>query len=114
MIKRNPVFHVLVSFAHIILHMKVFYHAISKGDKKMKRSDLRLKDVININSGKKLGYIEDIEIDPDEGKIRAFIVPSSENFLVRLFSKNKDITVNWEDIDLIGEDVILVNLKDLK
>jgi len=78
----------------------------------MKRSDLRLKDVIDINRGKRLGYIEDIEIDPEEGKIKAFIVPANENFLVRIFSKNKDVTINWDDINIIGEDVILVDLDD--
>ena len=79
----------------------------------MKRSELRLKDVIDINKGKKLGYIEDIEIDPEEGKIQAFIVPNNENFLIKIFTKNNEVTINWDDITQIGEDVILVDLEDV-
>ncbi|MFW6256794.1 MAG: YlmC/YmxH family sporulation protein [Bacillota bacterium] len=77
----------------------------------MKRSELRLKEVININNGQKLGYIEDIDIDVSGGKITAVILPENENFIYRLFSSNKDIVINWENIKVIGDDVVLVDLK---
>ncbi len=79
----------------------------------MKKSELRMKDVIDINRGKRLGYIEDVEFDVKAGKIKAIILPADDNFLIRFFSKKKDIIIGWDDISLIGEDVILVNIKDI-
>ncbi|MFW5976377.1 MAG: YlmC/YmxH family sporulation protein [Bacillota bacterium] len=79
----------------------------------VKRSKLKLKDVIDVNKGKKLGYIEDVDIDLNTGKIKAVIIPSNENVFLRLFSKKEDIQINWDEIDKIGEDVILVNMNDV-
>ncbi|MFW5998239.1 MAG: YlmC/YmxH family sporulation protein [bacterium] len=79
----------------------------------VKRSQLKLKDVIDVNRGKRVGYIEDVDIDLNTGKIKAFIIPSTKNIFLRLFSQTEDIEIQWEDIDKIGEDVILVNLKNV-
>ena len=75
----------------------------------MKRSELRIKEVINLNNGKKLGYIEDIDIDVEKGKIKAVILPGSENFLINFFSKKQDVIIDWEKIKVIGEDTVLVD-----
>ncbi len=79
----------------------------------MKKSELRLKDVVDINRGKKLGYIDDVDIDIKAGKIKAVILPSYDNFLIRLFSRKKDTVIEWNDIKIIGEDVVLVDLKEV-
>ena len=75
----------------------------------MKRSELRIKEVINLNNGKKLGYIEDIDIDVEKGEIKAVILPGSDNFLIRFFSKKQDVVLDWEKIKVIGEDTVLVD-----
>ncbi|MFW6238058.1 MAG: YlmC/YmxH family sporulation protein [Halanaerobiales bacterium] len=75
----------------------------------MKESEIMLKDVIDINTGRKLGYIDDVEVDPDKGRIKAVIIPSSHYKLLKLFSREQDVVIGWEDIETIGEDVILVN-----
>ncbi|MFW5995712.1 MAG: YlmC/YmxH family sporulation protein [Halanaerobiaceae bacterium] len=75
----------------------------------MKESEIMLKDVIDINTGRKLGYIDDVELDPDKGRIRAIIIPSSHYKLLRLFSREQDVVIRWDDIKTIGEDVILVD-----
>jgi crossover junction endodeoxyribonuclease RuvC len=80
---------------------------------KMIKSQLRLKDVIDINKGKKVGYIEDVDIDLDSGNIKAIIIPSTDNVFLRLFSKKEDIVIKWNEINKIGEDVILVDLKNV-
>ncbi len=75
----------------------------------MKKSELTMKDVIDVSTGKKLGFINDVEIDIDQGKIRAIIVPSHQNRVFSFFSKKQDLTIDWKDIQKIGEDVILVS-----
>lgn len=77
----------------------------------LKNSELKMKDVIDINRGKKLGFIDDVDIELDEGRIKAFIIPAHNNRLLRFFSKKQDIVIGWDEIKKIGEDVILVDLK---
>ena len=79
----------------------------------VKESNLKMKDVIDINRGKKIGYIDDVDIDLDGGSIKAVIIPSSSNIFYRLFSKKEDIVIKWNEINKIGEDVILVDLKNV-
>lgn len=73
----------------------------------LKTSDLKLKEVINVLDGKRLGTITDIEIDVDAGKLTAIVVPGAGRFL-GLFGRNDDIVIPWEKIKKIGFDVILV------
>lgn len=70
-------------------------------------SDLKLKEVINIVDGKRLGGITDIEIDVENGKLTAIVVPGNGRFL-GLFGRNEDVIIPWEKINKIGFDVILV------
>ncbi|EAX47055.1 PRC-barrel domain protein [Thermosinus carboxydivorans Nor1] len=73
----------------------------------LKTSDLKLKEVINVGDGKRLGTITDIEIDIETGRLTAIVVPGPGKFL-RLFGRNDDIVIPWEKIHKIGMDVILV------
>lgn len=75
----------------------------------VKISELRLRDVINIADGKRLGLIKDIDIDLDTGRIKAIILPGN-NRPFSLFSRNDELIVSWEKIVRIGVDVILVDL----
>lgn len=70
-------------------------------------SDLKLKEVINVIDGKRLGTITDIEIDVESGKLTAIVVPGAGKFL-GLFGRNEDIVIPWDKINKIGFDVILV------
>ncbi|MEJ6950926.1 YlmC/YmxH family sporulation protein [Natronospora cellulosivora (SeqCode)] len=81
----------------------------------LKNSELRMKDVIDIDRGKKLGFIDDVDIELNNGQIKAFIVPAHQNKLFSFFSKKNDIIISWKEIKKIGEDVILVELdRDLE
>ncbi|EOD01272.1 YlmC/YmxH family sporulation protein [Caldisalinibacter kiritimatiensis] len=75
----------------------------------VKTSDLKEKEVINIKDGTRLGMIVDIDVDLNEGKINAIILPSLEKGF-RIFNKNDDIVIKWDNIIKIGSDVILVDL----
>lgn len=73
----------------------------------VKISELRQREVININDGRRLGIVYDVEIDMEKGTIDAIIIPGTGR-VFGLFSKESDIVVNWENIKKIGMDVILV------
>ena len=45
-----------------------------------KTSELRAREVICVNDGRKLGLVTDLEIDLETGKIRALVVPGKEGF----------------------------------
>lgn len=75
----------------------------------LRLSDLRQRDVINVVDGRRLGFIDDVEID-DEGQITALILPGPPR-LFGLLGRDRDLVVPWERVLRIGEDVILVELR---
>jgi YlmC/YmxH family sporulation protein len=79
----------------------------------IKISDLRARDVINVLDGKKLGNIIDIDLDLDNGKVVALVLPGrTKGFSI--FSRREEVTVPWNKIVRIGRDVILVEVPVIK
>ena len=68
---------------------------------------LREKDVINVCDGKKIGFICDLLIDIDCGRIEAIFV--SEHFF-GFAAQKSPVKIPWEKISCVGADTILVNL----
>lgn len=77
----------------------------------LKLSDIKDKDVINLNNGARLGYIYDFEVDVDKGSLVAIVIPGDSK-MISFFSKTSDIIIPWNKIIKIGADAILVNIKD--
>ena len=69
-------------------------------------SELREKDVIDVCTGRRVGYLGDLEITP-EGKIAAVLV--SPRFLG---SPKTFVRIPWNEICCIGEDTILVKVPE--
>ncbi len=68
---------------------------------------LEKKEVVNVETGERLGYICDAEIDIDCGQIKYFIVPVSHNsFSLKPCEKRK---FSFSDICKIGDDIILIS-----
>ncbi|MDD3852254.1 MAG: YlmC/YmxH family sporulation protein [Syntrophomonadaceae bacterium] len=78
----------------------------------IKISDLRNRDVVNLLDGKRLGNIIDIDLDLENGKVVALVLPGRTRGF--LFSKREDIVVPWNKIVRIGRDVILVEVPMVK
>lgn len=76
----------------------------------VKISDLRAREVINIIDGRRLGPIKDIDIDLEEGRICAIVLPSYGGRLMGIFGRDNEIVIPWDKIVRIGVDVILVEL----
>ena len=72
-----------------------------------KTSELKQKEVININDGRRLGMVYDMEINMETGELESIVIPGSGK-LLGFFSKDSDIVVSWSNIRKIGVDVILV------
>ena len=71
-------------------------------------TELKNKEVINVSSGKRLGYVSDIELDTCDARLLALIIPGEGG----LFSKAPSIKIPWACIEHIGEDLIIVKMKD--
>ncbi|MBQ8503011.1 MAG: YlmC/YmxH family sporulation protein [Clostridia bacterium] len=70
-------------------------------------TDLRCKEVINSKNGCRIGQVCDVEIDTCTGSLVSIIVwgrPKGFGF----FGREEDIKICWQDIEVIGDDTILV------
>ncbi len=77
----------------------------------VKVSDLRMREVINISDGRRLGPIKDIDINLDEGRVNAIILPGhGAGRLIGILGREEEIVVPWNRIRKIGIDVILVEI----
>jgi YlmC/YmxH family sporulation protein len=75
-----------------------------------KLSEIREKEIININNGERIGYADDFELNLEEGYIDGIIVGGMGKML-GLFGKNTEMIIPWNDIVRIGTDIILVDYK---
>lgn len=73
--------------------------------------NLRQKEVVNIKTAERLGYIRDVEISESTGNIEAIIVPRKGCMLRRLLGGG-ELIIPWGAIEVVGEDLVLVRLFD--
>lgn len=74
----------------------------------VKLSDLQNKKIIRIKDGTYIGIIIDVNITKD-GKIESLVVEKSKILISRFTSKD-EFVILWNQIEKIGEDVILCNI----
>lgn len=74
-------------------------------------SSLRNKEVVNMKTGLKIGYVDDIEMDTSNGSIVSLIVYGKPRAF-GIMGRDEDIVIKCRNIDLIGEDTILVSFND--
>ena len=78
-----------------------------------KLSEIREKEIININTGQRMGYVDDFELNLENGRIDAIIIfGAGVGKVLGLFGKNSEIVIDWNDIVRIGTDTILVDYKN--
>jgi YlmC/YmxH family sporulation protein len=59
-----------------------------------------------------MGFITDLDLDLDTGKVKAFVIPGAKRILP-IFGKTEDIVIPWNKVKKIGIDFILVELENL-
>lgn len=70
--------------------------------------DLRNKQVVCVKDGCVLGFISDIEMDTLNGNLTSVIIFGKLRFF-GLFGREDDIVIPWSDIEVIGNETVLVN-----
>lgn len=70
-------------------------------------SDLQNKSIVDMNTGKNLGKIIDLILD-NKGNILELII-EKKKFFFSIFTKD-NISIKWNNINKIGEDVILIDI----
>lgn len=70
-------------------------------------ADLRYKEVISVEDGTRYGYVGDMEIDLETGRVKALIVPGRRRFF-GLLGREEDKYISWDAVSRFGEDIILV------
>lgn len=75
----------------------------------MNLSDLQLKEIIDVSSGKRLGSIIDVIVD-SKGFIRKIMLDQKRS-RGKIFSSNKEeVSIEWKNIVKLGDDIILVDI----
>lgn len=74
----------------------------------MRLSDLQTKTIVNVKDGKNIGSIIDANINSD-GNIESLVIESQKKIFS--FSKDNEMIIRWKEINKIGDDVILVDVK---
>lgn len=69
-------------------------------------TELRSKEVVNVNSGARMGKIIDMIIDSNGRNVLGVVVPGVR----KIFRASEDIFIPWRNITKIGSDVILVSI----
>lgn len=71
-------------------------------------SEFRNKQVVCVKNGCVLGLVSDVEIDTNDGKLRAIVIQGRFK-LLGVFGKEEDIVIPWSEISVIGKETVLVN-----
>ncbi len=76
-------------------------------------SDLRCKEVIDVHSGLRLGYVCDAEFDDAEGRLVSLVTPGRARWF-GLFGREDDYVLPWSSIVRVGSDIILIEAEKLQ
>ncbi len=74
-------------------------------------SELRYKEVIDVHTGLRLGYVCDAEFDDAQGQVISLITPGRAKWF-GLFGREDDYVLPWKCIVRIGSDIILIDAKE--
>ena len=77
----------------------------------VRTTELRAREVVALDDGRRLGGISDLEIDLDSGTVTALVLPGPGR-LFGLFGREEETVVPWDRVQRIGVDVILVSLAE--
>jgi len=71
-------------------------------------SELQRKEVVMMHTGEKLGFIDDLVINEDDGIITSIVIIDRQ-MKGSFFNKPEESFIEWGQIVTIGTDIILIN-----
>lgn len=71
-------------------------------------ADLRNKQVVCVKNGCVLGFVSDIEINTSDGRLESIVIFGRPR-IFGLFGRTDDIVIPWREIEVIGQETILVS-----
>ena len=74
--------------------------------------ELRSKEVIDLGTGERLGYIDDIRFDTDTSEVAALVIFGSGR-LFGLLPRGEDLEIPCSAIEVVGTETILVRCSNL-
>ncbi len=74
-------------------------------------SEFKDKEVINISDGRRLGFVNDVEICIEDGSIEALILLGGGK-IFGILGRENEFLIPWEKVSKVGEDIILVDLDE--
>ena len=75
-------------------------------------AQLRYKEIVSVADGSRFGYVGDMEIDLDTGRVTALVVPGRLR-LLGLLGREEDRYISWDAVRRFGRDIILVEEEPL-
>ena len=76
----------------------------------IKFTQLQCKEVICVSDGRRLGFIEDVEVELPEGRVTALLVPAQDRFPLPVAPRDT-FCIPWSSVCKIGPDIVLVDIK---
>ena len=70
-------------------------------------AELKDRQVVCIEDGTILGYVGDVELDTDTGKLASIVIFGRPKGF-GIFGRDDDLVIPWENISIIGDETILV------
>lgn len=77
-------------------------------------TDLRAKEVVNVDNGCRLGCVTDVEIDTCTGCLVSINVFCGHGICGSILGRGDEMVIPWRDIVVIGDDMILVRKGGIK
>ncbi len=71
-------------------------------------SQLQYKEVIGVSQGQRFGYLREVELDADTGRITALVLPGRRRWF-GLLGREPDRRFPWRAVRRFGADMILVD-----
>ncbi len=71
-------------------------------------TELHNKEVINVCDGTRLGCVDDVEVDTHTAQLTAIVLHGRPK-LLGIMGCEEDTVIPWKEIEVIGEETILVN-----
>ena len=74
-------------------------------------AELQYKELVDISSGLRYGFISDLEIDVERGTIENIVVYGKPRAF-GIFGRDSDTIFPWKAIKRVGTDLILVDASE--